>query len=136
MKPSAASSVFCAHWGVHSENERHFALLEKVLPSSTPRLAAKSFGRNFRFDLNIYPIDFDHDYDFKLPFRKGSGAPESKGRCSTTHHAVSRATPRANRTGARPGGSSALRHSQYKLTANLRAMAAIAMLRCRRMARF
>ncbi len=28
MKPSAGSSAFCAHYSVHSGDERHFALLE------------------------------------------------------------------------------------------------------------
>src|SRR5260370_18830368 len=36
MKPSAASSIFSTHYSMHSGDERHFALLEKVLPSSTP----------------------------------------------------------------------------------------------------
>jgi hypothetical protein len=32
-----------------------------------PRLAANRSVGTFRFDLNIYPIDFDHDYYCKLP---------------------------------------------------------------------
>ena len=79
-----------------------FRSLGKAFVIVNPRLAANRSVGTFRFDLNIYPIDFDHDYYFKLPSREGSGAPESEDRCSTTHHAVNRAAPRANRTGTRP----------------------------------
>jgi hypothetical protein len=79
-----------------------FRSLGKAFVIVNPRLAANRSVGTFRFDLNIYPIDFDHDYYFKLPSREGSGVPESEDRCSTSHHAVRRATPRANRTGARP----------------------------------
>ncbi len=36
MKPSAASRTFSTHYSMHSGDERHFALLEKLLTSSTP----------------------------------------------------------------------------------------------------
>src|ERR1035441_1884230 len=94
---SAVSSTFGAHWSVHSE-ERAISLSLKVLPLPyQPRLARNRFQvRNSVRPMHLFGHNLDHDYYFELPC-EGERDTQSITRCSTAHHRLFRAVPRANR---------------------------------------
>src|SRR5437870_2229802 len=94
---SAVSSNFWAHYSMHSEQERYFALDENCR-SNQGSLVIHS-GPDTRSDLCISSVcNCDHDYYFELHSVKRSGTPNQYARCFTAHHGDVRAVPRANRT--------------------------------------
>ncbi len=97
---SAVSSTFGAHGSVHAE-KRAISLSLKVLLLPLPyqpRLARNRFqARNSVRPMHLFGHTFDHDYYFELP-RKRERDAQSITRCSTAHHRLFRAGPRANRT--------------------------------------
>ena len=95
---SALSSTFEAHQAVHSEKSAISLSWKVLLLLYQPRLARNRFQvRNSVRPMHLFGHTFDHDYYFELP-REEERAAQSISRCSTAHHRLFRAGPRANRT--------------------------------------
>src|SRR5205809_7566761 len=79
------------------EQERHFALIGEVLnPTKARFLISLQVGKLSSTHASLRHR-LDHDYYFEL-LREEERAAHSITRCSTAHHRLFRAGPRANRT--------------------------------------
>src|ERR1039458_978375 len=77
-------------------DERHFALVEISAIPNQGSLVISS-GQNSVRPMHLFGHNFDHDYYFEL-LNEEERAAQSISRCSTAHHDLFRAGPRANRT--------------------------------------
>src|ERR1039457_2903076 len=68
-----------------------------MCPSNQGSLAISIQVRNSVRPMHLFGHNVDHDYYFELP-REGERDTQSITRCSTSHHRLFRAFPRANRT--------------------------------------
>ena len=77
--------------------ERHFALVEGVAFPTVGSLVIVCQARNSVRPMHLFGHNLDHDYYFEL-LGEEERAAQSITRCSTAHHGLFRAGPRANRT--------------------------------------
>ncbi len=75
---------------------RHFALVEGSAIPTKGSLVIVS-GQNSVRPMHLFGHNFDHDYYFELLCEEERAA-QSISRCSTAHHRLFRACPRANQT--------------------------------------
>ena len=131
---SAVSSTF-AHTTACTRRRAPFRSRRKMCRSNQGSLAISIQVWNSVRPMHLFGHNLDHDYYFELLCEEERAA-QSISRCSTAHHRLFRAGPRANRTFSLARNPIPCATSNRERIASLRAIATLAIFRPRRIARW